>query len=1176
VGAVLRGSARWWGAGRDVPWSVVARHLGLAVATLFVVRVLGAGWSSGFPIFFPDSSSFLEVAGRGPFSGRFWFDERPIGFPLLAWSLGRSVRLVVLAQTALYVAAFATLVVVVVRSLQSKLSAAVAVVGIASVASQPRFALWNTHVLSESLALSLGVLTLAGWWWFAAAPDRRRVMWATAATGVWLITRDSNLVPVVAVVVPTLLVASRWWSAATPPVRRRMVSAAAGLVVVGAYAFVAQDVAGRNRYATINNVGQRVLLDESTTEWFVDRGMPLPDRLVELRGRSSFDDGSAMLVDPKLAEFRSWVDGPGQRVQALSLVVRAGFWLDLLDRDLDQVLASDLGDYDQFGVGDRLPSTWLGLSGPRSVAGLLGWGAVAAVGVVAAMWRRSTRASAVVVAVGLVATALDVYVSHAGDSLEIGRHLVGPIARGTLLLTLGAVLGIDQLATRRAAAPEPTTGASAPRQPWRSRVPAVAAGSLTVVLTALLLAAVFGNELRAQNFDPLYMRVLVERTRAFGGSYYANGVHNKGPLEPLVYEAAAWLGGSRGWWLVLSVFVAIAALVLGAIGAGVARIAGAGRAVAVSVAIGVAFHFTLATGDYPGTLYARQLCVVLLAAAFGFVVVERCWATRSRSTLSALVVGVLVGLAVQTVLSSAVVGMVIMALAVASAVRRHAHVDGAPWRRWPRVPGWMLAGLVTVLVAAPLYYAARGSVQEFWSGWWTYAGYSSSATGRSLAAQLGLGWDRAFAYYQGFPLSLVVLAAFVAATFVRWREYTRRQQQVRLATGAWVVAAWIELAMSQRYSGHYFSVLAAPTWLAFAQLAADAERLVLDRGRRLAVGAAIPLAATVAFVYMGGGTATMEGLARASRFTSLERLAAERQASISPAGRSEQAVLDLVTSPGDPMLAWTMAPWTYLDHQRVSATRFIWKSFLVGEIYLAGAGPQYVLPRTWEWFGDDLDESQPLVYHLDVNLPVDESTPFAEHVDERFELLYTGSTAVIGLRDDVAAQVVSGGEVGAPLPASSGVPSGWTVTTGAARYEPTEAPADVGVALGSGWCRRVDGQIAGAATELEVVVGEDGGATPLGSFRVGGGAVTTTRGGVEAESVPWAPPSSAGVAFAVVVGAESAVLVLDGAIVGALPLTAGVADREGPDVAVVGGQTALELTDVTVAATGPLGTSECR
>ena len=61
----------------------------------------------------------------------------------------------------------------------------------------------------------------------------------------------------------------------------------------------------------------------------------------------------------------------------------------------------------------------------------------------------------------------------------------------------------------------------------------------TALATSIVLAAFFGNELRSQDYDPQFMKVLVDRVEALGVTYYEGALHNKGPFEPFVYRVAA-------------------------------------------------------------------------------------------------------------------------------------------------------------------------------------------------------------------------------------------------------------------------------------------------------------------------------------------------------------------------------------------------------------------------------------------------------------------------------------------------------------------------------------------------------------------------------------------------------------------------------------------------------------
>nr|MBA3286670.1 hypothetical protein [Acidimicrobiia bacterium] len=417
-------------------------HLGAIGAAVFLVRVLGAGWFDGYPVFFPDSSSFAAVAERGPFTGRFWFDQRPIGFPLLMSLFGAGdVRTIVVVQSLLYVGAFAALLIVVVKAMGTWPARIVGVLWIAALAAQPRFALWNTHVLSESTSLTAGIAAIAAWWWFGRAPTVRRTWVAVGATVWWLLTRDSDVVPYAAVVAPAMLMASWRWRSGATDVRRALRAGAVVGLAVCAYLSVSQDVSDRNIYPVINNVGQRILPDAAMTSWFEDRGLPLDDELRSHTGRHAFDDDLALLEDPALAEFRAWAAGAGQRWQVISFVVKAPFWLGEMGADLGPLLATDHAAYDEFGVTRHLPSAVLGIDGPRSTRQLWCWSAGAAVAVALALRGRRLRVLGVVTGVALAASFVDLYLSYVGDSLEVGRHLVGPLSRLSVSLVLAVALG---------------------------------------------------------------------------------------------------------------------------------------------------------------------------------------------------------------------------------------------------------------------------------------------------------------------------------------------------------------------------------------------------------------------------------------------------------------------------------------------------------------------------------------------------------------------------------------------------------------------------------------------------------------------------------------------------------------------------------------------------------------
>jgi hypothetical protein len=417
----------------------VAATIGLLI---FMVRVLGAAWPTQFAIFFPDSFSFLKVAKLTPFAPAFYASERPIAFPTLLFLLGRSTVVTVVVQTFLYGLAYLFAAVTMCRLLKTNEARVIGVVLVLSLAIEPRFALWTTHILSESLGMTLATVSVIMWWRFSANPTTRLLNWAGIATIGWITVRDSNVPPWMAVGVPALFIASFAWKSAPANLRRAMRIWAIVTLVVCIGVTAAQAANGRNRYATMNNVGLRVLPNHELTEWFQDQGMPVDAALLERTGKSSFDDSWAMLTSPDLAKFRDWADIRGQRTMLMSYVRFAPHWMRQLSHDLPVILASDQSAYDKFGVGERLPDPPPAqLAGPTTRTGFEVWTLIAVTGLVLALFRR--RVQAVVLGLLLVSSFIDLYMAYVGDSVEVQRHMVGPLSRMSLIMLICLGIGVD-------------------------------------------------------------------------------------------------------------------------------------------------------------------------------------------------------------------------------------------------------------------------------------------------------------------------------------------------------------------------------------------------------------------------------------------------------------------------------------------------------------------------------------------------------------------------------------------------------------------------------------------------------------------------------------------------------------------------------------------------------------
>jgi hypothetical protein len=225
------------------------------------------------------------------------------------------------------------------------------------------------------------------------------------------------------------------------------------LILIGSFAYIGQNVSGRNDNPVMNNIGQRVLPNSQLLEWYEGRGMPVSDFLIERTGKNAFDDQWKMLTEPELESFREWARDSGQFWQLVSFIRFAPHWISQSLNDIDGKLAYDYHDYDKFEIAEKLPDrSWLGTGGPQSAYALLVWLILAALSL-AMIWQSNNRVRATILTVLLLSCFVDYFISWVGDSVEVNRHLVGPFFRTSIILAVILASGANTYLTeiRRAA-----------------------------------------------------------------------------------------------------------------------------------------------------------------------------------------------------------------------------------------------------------------------------------------------------------------------------------------------------------------------------------------------------------------------------------------------------------------------------------------------------------------------------------------------------------------------------------------------------------------------------------------------------------------------------------------------------------------------------------------------------
>ena len=289
--------------------AVRLRWIVLGGAILRLVAVVGIP-----PTVYVDSSEYRGVA---LFGGR----RRPWTVPLLHAMVGDGAARVV-AHALLGAAAWAALAYALAEVLRHRPVQVAAVVGVTAMGLVGPIVNYDTTITSESVAISLAVLLLAAWLRLVRQPTVGRAAAVVAVAVPFAFTRNDHPLLLALVTVAAVVLAARRPEQAWAVV-------AVGLTVVSGWSWYAaerNDEIARFNLALV--VAHRVLPSEESTEFFTDRGMPVP-ATVE-RG----DPVLALSEDPRWNEWARASGRPTYVRWLLASPVRLLFdpWPDLFGR----------------------------------------------------------------------------------------------------------------------------------------------------------------------------------------------------------------------------------------------------------------------------------------------------------------------------------------------------------------------------------------------------------------------------------------------------------------------------------------------------------------------------------------------------------------------------------------------------------------------------------------------------------------------------------------------------------------------------------------------------------------------------------------------------------------------------------------------------------------------------
>ncbi|HEY5252702.1 MAG TPA: hypothetical protein VIJ09_13610 [Acidimicrobiales bacterium] len=401
--------------------------------------------TTGTPIIWTDTASYITVAAHPLWSTGFWAGQRPPLVPLMMKLVGTNTGFVTF-QCLVAVAAWGVLAFTVGRLVAPGWRRVVSIWIVLGFATSTPIILWNRSVLSESLSMSFLALLMA-----AAIQAARRLSWprvlsVVAAGLAFAATRDAQVwtVALLGIVIGLVALTTILRERRLP---RKAVALAAGLVVVAALTGWVVVHTGRTRENVANVLYVRIFPFPARVAWFAQHGMPAAaaiDRSMDSTPAPS--PGAAKVfwtTDPTFAPheptLQRWIVNHGQATYFRWLVTHPVYVItEPLVRpersfNFDNGLLTFYASPDRVGspVGALLWPAWWWLL-PLSVIALVP-------AAVTGLWRDRTWRTIVLLGGLGVITML---IAWHGDGQEVTRHTVEGFAEVRASVLIVALVGV--------------------------------------------------------------------------------------------------------------------------------------------------------------------------------------------------------------------------------------------------------------------------------------------------------------------------------------------------------------------------------------------------------------------------------------------------------------------------------------------------------------------------------------------------------------------------------------------------------------------------------------------------------------------------------------------------------------------------------------------------------------
>lgn len=289
-------------------YAVAAAYIVAGVAYVLIRAIAFAGAEDTQ---FSDSPCYLTKAAESLLdleyyigSGRFFVV--PLSYKVVSALGGDSISAFTTFQFALSVCAWLAFAIVLARRFPGRLLGLAAFGAVLVVSLSSDVSMWDRMIMSESISTSLFVLVLASGLRFVDGVTTARMMCLVTAAGLWSFAREANSVFLLPLAIMLPCWSWRYLSHAPAEQRRCAIAAVLLLTIVGATTLVSRR-GDRWVFPLLNVVGIRILPSPERVAFYVERGMPLNERLLAMSGEFGGGQDWVFYHSPDLEAFRRWL-----------------------------------------------------------------------------------------------------------------------------------------------------------------------------------------------------------------------------------------------------------------------------------------------------------------------------------------------------------------------------------------------------------------------------------------------------------------------------------------------------------------------------------------------------------------------------------------------------------------------------------------------------------------------------------------------------------------------------------------------------------------------------------------------------------------------------------------------------------------------------------------------------